>query len=322
MNTKIPILYNYWDGDPEANLINFVNSIQNTNLSNFTIVFICKSNKEDFVNIVENKVFELKPKFDAQFWKMQDDGFFFSGFRLFLQENSFQFFIFLASDALVHDVNWANLLIKPVLEGKTVISGSMASWESIESTKSKIDFLRATSWFRQLTLEESLYLEANEVFLEKTPNKKLKFIIRFKNIFAPNSIVITKLLIFAVEFRYRTINRRYYQKFAAFPNPHLRTTGVATTTEYFMSKVTKLTNSKLEACELESGYHSLSNVNKNQASPIVFSSEGYISIYDLECAKTFRSDTEFLPLVSDGHFRAYRDLALPLRVVLHNLTWS
>ena len=320
----IPILYSIWDGDDLFRVNNFIESANLTVMEKFEVVFICNSNKQHFQAEIKAIVRKCKPNFKYSFFSAEDVGpFYYFSFVRFLKGKPFPCVILLDSDAVVNHEHWANILIAPILEGRTKVCASMASWESYTSTRELTHRILITKMFKDISLESESILKATGSTPIEINEYKKKII---KKIFF-NKIKFAKLQNLIINYiAKKTFNKnsKRLRNFPKFPNPSLRMCGMAIDSGYLLAKISEYSGSstKLDALLFESGCNSVSNSRTNKSTPLVYTSKGFLPITDYNSSESFRTETNFTPIVTDDHFEAFKTCNSEIKQALHKLTWS
>ena len=134
----VPILYTIREADGLRRLVRFLESIKNSDLEFFELVFIAKSDNPSFSNTIRNFVTSYELGFSWRVYGTSDAGYYFSSYRRFLLEHDCSRVILLSSDSVINHKDWAKILMWPIETNLAPICGSMGSWESILENKMTI----------------------------------------------------------------------------------------------------------------------------------------------------------------------------------------
>lgn len=292
-------------------------------MANFEVVFICNSNNQEFVKQIESKVYKCKPNFKYCFYSSEDIGpFYYSSFEPFLRGKETACVILLDSDAVVNHEFWAKILISPILAGEAKVCGSMASWESRLSSAELVHKIQISKLFRKISQSEEDILQAiGAKTLKISIHKKIALRMAFNSLLHKK---LKNLLIKQVSNKTFSSNAMRLKKFPKFPNPSLRMCGIAVETQHLLNTLNKFSgaHTKLDALLFESGIDSISNIGNSELVPLVYVSQGFVPITDLRAEESFRTDSHFIPLVTDEHYDDYLSKDLNVRQILHNFSWS
>jgi hypothetical protein len=315
----IPILYTIREADGLQKLLRFLESVKNSDLELFELVFIAKSNNSLFSSTIRNLVTTYELDFTWRVYSTSDAGYYFSSYRRFLLEHHCTQVILLSSDSIINHKDWAKILIWPIETKLASISGSMGSWESILENKTTIRLISVKKYLK-------CHLSPLEVGLDIYYNGEVYPLSRREHIYRrkiPNKIIhfLSKVLYL------KTLRTNYYFKksFSRFPNPHIRTTGFAITRELFLKTVTCDTESEMAGFIIESGKRSFANLGTSasfQKSAVIWVGNGYVDLTNDSVAITFRSESDFVPLVVDDHYLDYKFSNSQRKSSMRWITWG
>jgi hypothetical protein len=319
MRALIPILYTIREADGIYKLKRFLESVKDTNLESFELIFIAKSDTTSFARNIEKVVNSFDLDFSWKIWSTSDDGFYFSSYRRFLLEYNCKYTILLSSDSVVTHKNWAEILILPIESNLAPICGSMGSWESILENANTIGFI---SMKKRLKCA----LSTSEAALDYYYNGELSYSPQFKHAgsLVLSNIVIRlfSMVIFLKHFRtYITLKTAFFR----FPNPHIRGTGFAITRDLFLMTMRHDTQNEMDGFKIESGKKSFSNMqesNNFKTKAVIWVGGGYVQLFDESVQSTFRSESNFVPLVIDDHYLDFKNSNASRRKSLGYITWG
>ncbi len=293
----------------------FIESLDKYGVSpNNTVHIGIKDASEAFRVAVGNEVAKKKHSFDVNITLLPNIGYDLGSHFTVAQRSKARFLIFMTATSRACKRDWDVILLNGFSRDCIGIVGSMKSSESIKT--SFIDYLdlRINLFFRfRPTNMDLLVAQARNIKI------KTQRIMLFPDWVASNSRpLIRKLVLLYLR------NREpysYVRNFPEFPNPHIRTTGLAIKRELFLNIFDHIPMHKFQAYGYESGFLSLSKrISLLGWETVIVDYQGcYYDISDLRGDSTFRS-IKGKSLVSDRESRRFDLLTLSEQSALQFLT--
>lgn len=314
-DVKALISYVIREADGIESLKQFISSLDKFGVSQDNIVHIgIKDASKKFVATVSDELTSGTHTYRIKFSILPSGGFDIGSHFLVAQKSKSTHIIFMTATSQANRKNWDKILLRGFSDNSVGIIGSMKSSESIKSSFMAYLNLRV-NLFCQFTLSHSDKLVARARGMKVDSNEGTLMLNKFQSF---SRSVIKKILFFALKSKepYCFVNR-----FPEFPNPHLRTTGLAINRDLFLSIFDRVPEQKFEAYEYESGSLSLSR----RASLLgwkVLVADYYGTYHDLldkDCNETFRW-VNGKSLVSDRESRNFHSLSLRQKRALQILS--
>ncbi len=312
---KALISYVIREADGIESLKLFISSLDKFGVSRDNIVHIgIKDASKKFVATVSDEINNRNHAYRIQLRILPSGGFDIGSHFLVAQKSKATHIIFMTATSQANRKNWDKILLRGFSNNSVGLIGSMKSSESIKSSFTAYLNLRINLFF-QFTLSPSDKSIARARGIKFDSNKAFLISHRFQS-FSRN--VIKKIFFFALKSKepYSFLN-----KFPEFPNPHLRTTGLAINRELFLSIFDRVPEQKFEAYEYESGSLSLSR-RASLLGWTVLVADYYGTYHDLldkNGNETFRW-VDGKSLVSDRESRNFHLLSLRQKRALQNLS--
>ena len=204
------------------------------------------------------------------------------------------YIIFMSATSQFNNKHWFTLLISPLEKKKVGIVGSMASLESISTDFYELAEIVIKRKFRiKLTQFQELIVVARNL-----PLKKYYFSFGDKD---PALLKIFISFIFKMT-KNRIFPLRYRSQIPKFPNPHLRSTGLALKGELLDKIVGQIPATKEEEFLLESGFNGISGKAQQLGYKVYVCNQlgEYFDISDVRASRTFRNSQE-TSIIIDRH---------------------
>ena len=204
------------------------------------------------------------------------------------------YIIFMSATSQFNNKHWFTLLITPLENKKVGIVGSMSSLESINTSYLELAEIIIKNKFRlKLTQFQELVVVARNL-----PLKKYYFNFGDKD---PASLKLFIFFIFKMT-KNHIFPLKYRSQIPKFPNPHLRTTGLAIKGELLDKIVGQIPGTKEEEILLESGFNGISAKAKQLGYTVYVCNQSgeYLDISDVRASRTFRS-TQQTSIIIDMH---------------------
>jgi hypothetical protein len=234
---------------------------------------------------------------------MDDSGFDLGTYRKHILKSEADVFILMSATSRPKIHDWVDLLISPIADGNSSVTGAMVSLESLRST-----FL--------VDLCIGIVKRMSKVF--SSIKKESIHLVSVKNLNTFGAFFILPFFLFHPIYTYK----RFFL-FPKFPNPHLRTTGMAITRELFLQVVTKQPKKKIDVLLLESGRKGFCNIfSRDILKPLVVMSDGHYDLGSNKATLTFRSENEGSAIVTDAHFENYLNMISSSRNFMRRRTWN
>jgi hypothetical protein len=233
----------------------------------------------------------------------EDHGYDIATFINTMKNENYELFVWITASSEITRKNWLSELTLPIRKGESFVCGSMASSESLSSG----------IFHRLLDNAEKRFnkaLQKYEVFREHSFVRKSVRFLTFASVVAYCLIHPIRIL------QYRIL-------FPTFPNPHLRTTGIAIQKSFFEKLEVKTPYRRIPTLAFESGRNSISVLsNIGMKRPLVALENSHCSLSDPAAKETFRSKSQFVPPVIDRHFKSYLKADPDAALKLEFLSWG
>ena len=249
---KAVISYVIREADGIESLKLFILSLDKFGVSKDNIVHIgIKDASKKFVATVSDEINTGTHAYRIQLRILPSGGFDIGSHFLVAQRSKATHIIFMTATSQANRKNWDKILLRGFSNNSVGIIGSMKSSESIKSSFTAYLNLRI-NLFCRFTLSPSDKLIARARGIKDHSHEAVFVPHKFQSF---SRSLIKKILLFALKSKepYCFVNR-----FPQFPNPHLRTTGLAINRDLFLSIFDRMPEQKFEAYEYESGSLSLS----------------------------------------------------------------
>jgi hypothetical protein len=272
-------------------------------------------------NFVEEVRLSLaRASLDANVHLMPNWGFDLGTYKMFIENSQDVFFILMSASSLPTRSDWVRILTAPLISNTSGLVGSMASWESLST-----NVFASYSFGIEMKIQ-NFYRD----FLDHKSNSFIEFFfypIRLVFSFLVCRQHISKILskfgaILFFLLHPRVIWRRF-TSFPKFPNPHIRTTGMVISKELFLEVCSKIPINKIDSMLMESGTASITKIATTKGiNPLVVVGDEYFSPNDERVRKNFRSADCVTPLVTDHHYREFRNGSPDFQTKMYRLTWG
>jgi hypothetical protein len=280
------VLYCFTWRDPISYLEDFISSFKRYEPENYQLLILLKIGRhkelmEDIRTIVEASSLQ-----SFKIIECEDVGFDIATFINAMKNVNQEIFVWITASSEITRKTWLSELILPIQRGESFVCGSMVSNESLSSG---IFHRLSDSAEKRLTKAFKKYKAVG------------RFLLGIKSIrFFTFALVVAYCLIHPIRIM------QYKVLFPSFPNPHLRTTGIAIQKSFFEKLDIKAPHSRIRTLAFESGRNSitiLSNIGMNQ--PMVVFGNTHCSLRDRAAKETFRAKSNYLPPVIDRHFKSF-----------------
>ena len=246
---------------------------------------------------------EAKSLLSCKIIECEDVGFDIATFINTMKSENHEIFVWITASSEITRKTWLSELTLPIQRGESFVCGSMASNESLSS-----------GIFRRLS--DSAENRMLKVFNKGTFHSDYSFVNQAV-LFFRAALALVYCLIHPIRIL------QYKILFPSFPNPHLRTTGIAIQKSFFETLDVKTPYRRIPTLAFESGKSSisiLSNIGMKQ--PIVVVNNAYCSLNDPAAKETFRSKSFYVPPVIDRHFKNFLMKEPNRAQQLQVLTWG
>jgi hypothetical protein len=249
---KALISYVIREADGIESLKLFISSLDKFGVSRDNIVHIgIKDASRKFIAAVSDEINSGTHAYRIELRILPSGGFDIGSHFLVAQRSKTTHIIFMTATSQANRKNWDKILLSGFSNNSVGIIGSMKSSESIKSSFMAYLNLKI-NLFCRFTLSPSDKLIARARGIKVHSHETVLISHKFQSF---SRSLIKKILFFALKSKepYCFVNR-----FPEFPNPHLRTTGLAINRDLFLSIFDRVPEQKFEAYEYESGSLSLS----------------------------------------------------------------
>ncbi|ASY28268.1 hypothetical protein PHILAsVB114_06625 [Candidatus Planktophila limnetica] len=308
------ISYAIREADGIDKLIDFLDSLVKFEVSTRTdVVIALKESSEKFHKEVQQLVHQTQiPQIKIIF---VPSGGYDIGTHHFIAINSnCEVLILMTASSKPNIKNWDALLLKKFEESQVGIVGSMYSKESIK-----------TSYFEalDLILKSKLHIELKEKDKITAEIRGIKLKIRkisiSEKILSKNLLTIARNLVIYAKRDTEPFN--YVNFFPEFPNPHLRTTGIAIRRKLLIAIIDDIPTVKSDAFRYESGYQSITRraLSLGWRVLVLSADQNYFDFGDKDIKSTFRVP-RVDSIVTDHESRSFHKLNLRMQKVLSKIT--
>jgi hypothetical protein len=315
---KIAVLYCLRQEDGIETFIEFINALGLFPIEHAKLHILLKTTDETFIEQISEIL--MKASLSAHVHPMPIWGFDLGTYKLFIENSKDDFFVLMSATSRPTKYNWVNILTAPLISDNCSVVGSMGSWESL-----------STEVFESYTIA----FENKIIKLHKTHScRKIKYFgrLQFNLKTFVLKLLVRRLPILRVLSRFgaviyfllhpRIIWRRT-SSFPKFPNPHIRTTGMAISRDLFLQACKKTPSDKLDCLLLESGRESITRLAAlNGCNPVVAIDEQFFSLNNEQVQRSFRSVDQMLPLVVDHHYMEFKDGSSDFQKRMRRITWG
>jgi hypothetical protein len=280
------VLYCFTWRDPISYLEDFLISFKKFEPENYQLLILIKIGRR--VELMDNirTMVEAKSLQRCKIIECKDVGFDIATFINITKSENHEIFVWITASSEITRKTWLSELTLPIQRGESFVCGSMASNESLSS-----------GIFNRLS--DSAEKRMLKVFNKGAFHSDYSFINQAV-LFFRAALAVAYCLIHPIRIL------QYKILFPLFPNPHLRTTGIAIQKSFFETLDVKTPYRRIPTLAFESGKSSisiLSNIGMKQ--PIVVVNNAYCSLSDPAAKETFRSKSFYVPPVIDRHFKSY-----------------
>jgi hypothetical protein len=310
------VLYCIREEDSPNLYANFIDALVTFPALKSDLFILAKSNNIGFAEDM-NKLL-LQNQISGKVIRMSNEGFDIGTYRKFILASHYRCYILMSASSKPAQFDWVKKLDSPILDNSSMLVGSMCSWESLSSgiLQSRVLILR------QIFEDHNVGSGRMIQFLNKYSKNRFLLNTNVKELLKKSSFFQYCLAIILLFYNLRKTLRILFS-FPFFPNPHLRTTGMAITREFFLEMSQREFKSKIDALSLESGFKSFTRVamSKN-GNPLIYIEANYVSPNNSLSTTSFRSEVKLTPPVVDAHYERYSDLSIELRKQFMKLTWG
>jgi len=249
-----------------------------------------------------------------------DLGFDLGSYKLFIQDSDYDYFVLMSASSVPMKHKWVSMLITPLTNQTSKLVGSMASWESLSTNV----FESHSYALEKKIITNFLSILNPDSVLAKRLGQYLRIRTELSPTFKFLALGLPSKLGAAIYFLLhpRRILRRI-SGFPAFPNPHIRSTGMAVSKDLFMKACSKIPRDKIDVMLLESGRFSLTSFAiSTGCNPLVVVGDEYFSPRDPRVRKTFRCAGIEPPLVADHHYERFIQGSPKYQKRMSQVTWG
>jgi hypothetical protein len=298
----VQVLYCIRPEDSLENFSEFLESLRSYPATNASIHVLCKADSSSHFYRSAQDLIRTRAMY-IELHSMEDSGFDIGTYRQHILKSAADVFILMSATSRPRKRNWVDLLISPIIDGNSSVTGAMASLESLRST-----------FFVDLSV--GVVKRMSELF---SSIKKISVHqISVKMLNACGSFLILPFFLFHPVY---SCKRFFF--FSKFPNPHLRTTGMAITRDLFLQVVTRQPKKKIDVLLLESGRKGFcKKLSQDISKPIVVIPQGHFELGSHEATLTFRSENKDTAIVTDAHFENYLGMNSASRSFIRKSTWN
>ena len=313
---KILISYVFHQKNDFSDFRNFILSLKKYPPPNYIILCITVKGITPLVkNRMKKLLKDLDFKFEINFHQFPDIGYGIGTNYLINQIYSPDVIILMTATSEFKHRDWFKYLITPLKDKNIGLVGSMSSFES-----------RNTNFYElaEVLIKNKFRIQLTKIQRQTAISKNVNIKKQLFN-FGENDGVIVKLFVYLIFkiFQARLFSLEYrsqIHKYPKFPNPHLRTTGLAIKGDVFEKLVQKIPMSKEEEFVLESGYQGISARARRLGYNLIVCTElgEYFDIRDPRACQTFRS-TSSKSIIIDKYVRYFDELTMERRAALEFL---
>jgi len=297
------VLYCFTWRDPISYLEDFLISFKKFEPENYQLLILIKIGRR--VELMDNirTMVEAKSLQRCKIIECEDVGFDIATFINITKSENHEIFVWITASSEITRKTWLSELTLPIQRGESFVCGSMASNESLSS--GIFNRLSDSAEKRMLKMFNKGAFHSDYSFINQAV------------LFFRAALAVAYCLIHPIRIL------QYKILFPSFPNPHLRTTGIAIQKSFFETLDIKTPYRRIPTLAFESGKSSisiLSNIGMKQ--PIVVVNNAYCSLYDPAAKETFRSTSHYVPPVIDRHFKNFLVKEPNRAQQLQVLTWG
>ena len=297
------VLYCFTWRDPISYLEDFLTSFKKFEPENYQLLILLKiGGRKELMDYIRTIV-EAKSLQSLKIIECEDIGFDIATFINTMKNENHEIFVWITASSEITRKTWLSELTLPIQLGESFVCGSMASHESLSS-----------GIFQRLS--DSAEKRMLRVFNKGTFHSNYFFINQATTFFRA-ALAVTYCLIHPIRIL------QYKILFPSFPNPHLRTTGIAIQKSFFETLDFKTPYQRIPTLAFESGKNSIANLsNIRMKQPVVVVHNAHCSLNDPAAKETFRSNSSYLPPVIDRHFKDFLAKEPGQSRQLQVLTWG
>jgi hypothetical protein len=308
---KVLISYVFYKKNKIQNLINFLDSMTNyPPASDALLIISLKDITKELTSQIHETISQYKLICKVEVISVPNIGFDLGTHVINTQRHKPFITIFMSASSKANHIDWYRLLVSPFLDQRIGIVGSMYSEESQLTIYREIAMTKVKHrlHLRLSTVEESVAL-----MIDLPSTYRTIFFGPFHNLF---TYIITLIPLKI----YRSRHPFDIEKYPPFPNPHLRTTGLAIRSSLFCELITRLPVTKGEVLALESSYNSLTAQVCNLGySILVCTYSGiYLNFGSSKATSTFR-DPNSSSIVIDAESEIFNTYNEEKKAAIHKL---
>lgn len=308
---KVLISYVFYKKNKIQNLINFLDSMTEYPPASDALLVI---SLKDISKVLASQIYETINQYKlvckVEIISVPNTGFDLGTHLINTQRYQPFITIFMSASSKANHIDWYKSLVSPFSDERIGIVGSMYSEESQLTIYREIALTKIKY---RLHLKLSKVEESVALMIDLTSKHRAIYLGKFHELF---SYIIT-LIPYKI---YRARHPFDIEQYRPFPNPHLRTTGLAIRSKLFSEVITKIPITKGEVLALESSYSSLTTRVRNLGYSILVCtySGKYLSFGDSKAVSTFR-DTSSSSIVIDAESEIFYTYNEEKKAAIHKL---